>query len=172
MFLVEHVAQAIHRLLVTGRGDVQALAGCELHAGRAEMQFHTAFMAVPHPEHVDLVAAQTGEGEFVEGVHDGLLLLFRRMIVLIEADHARPVRPGVWASIDQGSGMIRIARQDFRQRISRLHQWDAFVVADEIAIAVVGEHMRGDQVIDRCRAAALATAEHLNQHDRRPAGDG
>ncbi|QFT65956.1 hypothetical protein FIU93_04145 [Labrenzia sp. THAF35] len=133
------------------------------------MQFDAALMAVPDPEHVDLVAVQTGKGKLVEGVHDGLLLLFRRIVVFVEADHTRPVRPGVWASIDQGTGVIRVARQDLRQRIAALHQRDASIVADEIAIAVVGEHMRGDQIIDRCRAAALATAEQLNQHDLRPA---
>ncbi len=129
-------------------------------------------MAVPDPEHVDLVAVQTGKGELVEGIHDGLLLFLGRMVVLVEADHARPVRPGVRAGIDQGPGVVRIACQDFRQRIAALHQRDASVVADEIAIAVVGEHMRGDQIIDRCRAAALATAEQFNQHGPYPAGDG
>ncbi len=136
------------------------------------MQFHAAFVAVPHPEHVDLVAIQTSKGEFVEGVHDGLLLLFGRVVVLVEADHARPVRPGVGAGIDQGTGMIRIACQHLRQRITALHQRDASVVTDEIAIAVIGEHMRGDQIIDRCRAAALATAEQFNQHGPHPAGCG
>ncbi len=172
MLLVEHVAQAIHGLLVARRGDVEALAGRELHARRAEMQLHAALVGVPHPEHVDLVAVQTSKGELVEGVHDGLLLLFARMIVLIEADYARPVRPGVGAGVDQGTGVVRIAREHFRQRIAALHQRDAVVVTDEIAIAVVGEHLRGDQIIDRCRAATLATAEQLNQHDPRPAGDG
>lgn len=136
------------------------------------MQLHAAFMAVSDPEHVDLVTIQTGKGQLVEGIHDGLLLLFGRMIVLIEADHARPVRPGVRAGIDQGTGVVRIARQHLRQRIAALHQRDAVVVADEIAIGVISEHMRGDQIIDRCRAAALATAEQLNQHDLRPAGCG
>lgn len=172
MLLVEHVAQAIHRLLVTWRGDVEAFARRELHARRAEVQLDAAFMAVPNPEHVDLVAVQTGEGQLVEGIHDGLLLLFRRMVVLIEADHARPVSPGVGAGIDQGPGVVRIARQDFRKRIAGLHQRDAVVVADKVAIGVVGEHVRGDQIIDRCSAAALATAEQLNQHGPHPAGDG
>ena len=93
MLLVEHVAQGIHCLLVARRGDVEALAGSQLHARRAEMQLDAALMAVPDPEHVDLVAVQTGKGKLVEGVHDSLLLLFRRIIVLVEADHARPVRP-------------------------------------------------------------------------------
>ncbi|GAA0786749.1 hypothetical protein GCM10009077_41580 [Roseibium denhamense] len=98
-------------------------------------------MAVPDPEHVDLVAVQTGKSELVKGIHDGLLLMFGRMIVLIEADHTRPVRPGVRASINQRPGVVRIARQHFRQRITRLHQGNAFVVAHVIAIAVVGEHL-------------------------------
>ncbi len=51
------------------------------------MQLHAAFMAVPDPEHVDLVAVQTGEDELVEGVHDGLLLFFLRVVVLVESDH-------------------------------------------------------------------------------------
>jgi hypothetical protein len=136
------------------------------------MQLYAALMAVPDPEHVDLVAIQTGEGKLVEGIHDGLLLLFRRMVVLVEADHARPVSPGVGAGIDQGTGVVRISRQNFRQRIAGLHQRHASVVADKIAIAVVGEHLRGDEIIDRCRSAALATAEELNQHDRCPAGGG
>ncbi len=168
MLLVEHVAQGIHGLLIAGRSDVEALARREFHARRAEVQLHAAFMAVPYPEHIDLVAVQTGKGKFVEGVHDGLLLLFRRIIVRVEADHASPVGPGVRACIDQGTGVVRIARQHLRQRIAALHQRDASFVADEIAIAVVGEDVRGDQIIDRCRAAALATAEQLNQHDLRP----
>ena len=172
MLLVEHVAQGIHGLLVAGRSDVKALAGCELHARRAEVQFHAAFMAVSDPEHVDLVAVQTGKGELVEGIHDGLLPFFTRMVVLIETDHARPVRPGVRASIDQGTGVVRIAREHFWQRIAALHQRDAGIVADEIAVAVVGEHLRGDEIIDRCRAATLATAEQLNQHGSYPAGGG
>lgn len=126
-------------------------------------------MAVPNPEHVHLVAIQTGKGKLVEGIHDGLLLLCGRMVVLVEADHARPVSPGVRAGVDQRTGVVRIARQHLWQRIAAFHQRDASVVADEIAIAVVGEHLRGDQVIDRCRAAALATAEQLNQHGPRPA---
>ncbi|QFS96631.1 hypothetical protein FIV06_04315 [Labrenzia sp. THAF191b] len=56
MLLVEHVAQGIHGLLVARRGDVETLAGRKLHARRAEMQFHAALVAVPNPEHVDLVA--------------------------------------------------------------------------------------------------------------------
>ena len=116
-------------------------------------------MAVSDPEHIDLVAVQTGKGELVEGVHDSLLLLFGWIVVLAEADHARAVRPGVRASVDQRSGMVRIARQHLWQRVAGLHQRDAVIVADEIAIAVVGEHVRGDQIIDRCGATALATAE-------------
>ncbi len=136
------------------------------------MQFHAAFMAVPDPEHIDLVAIQTSEGELIEGIHDGLLLLLGRMVVLVEADHARPVRPGVRASINQGPGVVRIARQDIRRWVTGLHQRDASVIANEIAIAVVGEHLRRDEIIDRCRSATLATAEQLNQHDLRSAACG
>lgn len=172
MLLVEHVAQGIHGLLVARRGDVEALARRELHARRAEVQLDAPLMAVPDPEHVDLVAIQTGKGKLVEGVHDGLLLLFGRMVVFVEADHTRPVRPGVRASINQDTGVIRVARQHFRQRIAGLHQRDAVVVADEIAVAVIGEDMRSDQIIDRRRSTALATAEQLNQHGPYPAGCG
>jgi len=136
------------------------------------MKLHAAFMAVPDPEHIDLVAIQTGKCKLVERIQDGLLLLFGRMVIFVEADHARPVRPGVRACIDQGPSVVRIARQHLRQRITGLHQRDASVVADEITIAVVGEHLRGDQIIDRCRAATLATAEQLNQHRSPPAGCG
>ena len=172
MLFVEHVTQAIHGLLVAGWGDVQALARRKLHARCAEMQLYSAFVTVPDPEHVDLVAIQTGEGKLVEGVHDCLLLLFGGVIVLIEADHARPVRPGMGAGIDQSAGMVGIASQNFRQRIAGFHQRDTSVVPDEITIGVVGEDLRCDQVIDRGRAATLATAEQLNQHDLCPDGGG
>ncbi|WP_297835925.1 hypothetical protein [uncultured Roseibium sp.] len=53
----------IRGLLVAWRGDVQDLASCEFHARCAEVQFHASLMAVPDPEHVELVAVQTCKGK-------------------------------------------------------------------------------------------------------------
>lgn len=107
--LVHEVAQAVIGVLIARWGDVQASPGVHLQAWGAEVQLYTVLVAVTDPEHVILLAVQTGEGQLLEGVHDLGLLRLAGRIPGGKADHARAVGPLVAAGVDQRLGAAGIA---------------------------------------------------------------
>lgn len=164
--LVHQVAQAVKGVLVARRRDVQASACGQLQARGAEVQLDAVLVAVTDPEHVVLLAVQPGEGQLLEGVHNFGLLRLAWRVLGGKADHARPVGPLVAAGVDKCFGAAGIATQHFGQGIARHHQRLEVGIADQVAVAIIGQHTLGDEVANRPRARALAIGEELDQHRR------
>ncbi len=164
--LVHQVAQTVIGVLVAGRRDVQAAPGGQLKAWGAEMQLDAILVAVADPEHVVLLAVQPGKGQLLEGVHHFGLLRLAGRVLCGEADHTRAVGPLVAAGVYQRFGARRIATQHLGQRVARHGQRLAIGIADQVAIAVIGQHALGHEIADRPRTRALAVGEELDQHRR------
>ncbi|WP_425300252.1 hypothetical protein [Pukyongiella litopenaei] len=164
--LVHQVAQAVKGVLIAGWRDVEAAPCGQLEARAAEMQLDAAFVAVTNPEHVVLLAVQTGKGQLLEGDHHLGLLRLAGRVLGGKADHARAVGPLVAAGVDQRLGAGRIAAQHLGQGLARHHQGLATGVADQVTIAVIGQHALGHEIADRPRTRALAVGEELDQHRR------
>ena len=111
VLLVQHIAQRVIGALIAGRRDVQAAARDQIHARSAEMQLHAVLMGVADPEHVMALTIEAREGQSLEGVDHGLLLLLGGRIVTLEADDARAITPLVRAGVDQVDHPLGIAAQ-------------------------------------------------------------
>ncbi len=109
MALVHHVAQAVIGVLVARRGDVEAPAGGQFQARRAEMKLDPAFVAMADPEHLILLGVQPREGQPLEPIHDLGLLILGRVVAVRKADHSRAVGPLMAAGVDQGLGALEVA---------------------------------------------------------------
>ena len=164
--LVHQVAQAVKGVLIARRCDVEAAPGGQLQARGAEVQLDAVLVAVTDPEHIVLLSVQPCEGQLLEGVHDFGLLRFAGCVLGGKTDHARAVGPLVAAGIDQRLGAAWIAAQDLRQGVARHIQGLALGIADQVAVAVIGQHALGYEVADRPRACALAVGKELDQHRR------
>ena len=164
--LVHHVPHAVIGVLVARRCDVEALARRQLQARRAEVKLDPAFVAMADPEHLILLRVQPREGQPLELVHDFGLLVFVWGVGGGEADHARAVGPLVTAGVDQGLGAVGIAALDLGQRIAGDANGLAVGIADQVAVAVIGQYAFCHEVPDRPRARAFAVGEELDQHCR------
>jgi hypothetical protein len=164
VFLVQNIAQGVVVLLVARRRDVEAAPARKLHARRHEMQLDAALMGVADPKHIALVGFETGKGKVFEGVHHLPLLDGVRCVVRREGDDPGAIGPLVRAGVDQRSHSVRIAAQNLRQRLAGKEHDLAALVADRVAVLVVGDDVALDQVVNRPRSAALAVAEELDQH--------
>lgn len=164
--LVHQVAQRVEGGLIAGRGDVQAAARGKVETRGAEVQLNAAFMAVADPEDVDLLGVEAREGELFEAVHDLGLLRLGRGVIGGEADDTGAVGPGVGARVDQRLGPVGVAAQDLGARVADRECGLASLIADRVAVVIVGQHMIGYQVADGARAAPLTVGEELDQHSR------
>lgn len=68
------------------------------------------------------------------------------------------------ASVDQRAHPVGIAAQDLRQGLAGKQHDVAALIADRVAVLVVGDDVALDQVVNRSRSAALAVSEKLDQH--------
>lgn len=166
MGLVHQVAKGIEGGLIAGRGNVQAAARGKVEARGAEVQLDAAFVAVTDPEDVELLGVEAREGELFEAIHDLGLLRLGRGIVGGEADDTSAVGPGVGARVDQRLGLVGVAAQDFGARVADRVRGMTSLIADQVALCVVGQHLIGDQVADGAGPAPLAVGEELDQHPR------
>lgn len=107
--LVHQVAQAVIGVLIARWSDVEAAPGGQFQARGAEVQLNAVLVAVTDPEHVILLAIQSGKGQLFEGAHDLGLLCLAGRVLSGKADHARPVGPLVAAGVDQRLGAAWIA---------------------------------------------------------------
>ncbi len=164
VFLVQNIAQGVVVLLVAGWRDIKAAPADKLHARRHEMQLDAALMGVAHPKHIALVGFEAGKGKALESVHDLSLLGRVRRVLRREGDDAGPIGPLVRAGVDQRAHAVCIAAQHFRQRLAGKQHDRAALVADRVAVLVVGDDVALDQVVNRSRSAALAVSEKLDQH--------
>lgn len=164
VLLVQHIAQRVIGALIARWRDVEAAARHQIHARRAKMQLHAVLMCVAHPQHVMALAIEAREGQFLEGVDDRLLLVLGRRIVTLEADDARAIAPLVRAGVDQVDHPLRIAAQHLGQRVAGDGPRLAGLIADQVAVLVIGQHLAVGQVVDRPRAAAFAVGKELDQH--------
>lgn len=164
VLLVQHIAQRVIGALIARWRDVQAAARDEIHARGAEMQLDAVLMGVADPEHVMALAVEAREAQFLEGVDDGLLLVFGGRIFTLETDDTRAITPLVRAGVDQVDHPLRIAAQHLGQRVAGDGLRLAAFVADQVAVLVIGQHLAVGQVVDRPRAAAFAVGEELDQH--------
>lgn len=164
--LVHQVAEAVKGVLVTGWRDVQAAPGGQLQTRGAEVQLDAVLVAVTDPKHVVLIAVQPREGQLLEGIHHLGLLRVTRRVLSGKADHACAIGPLVAAGVDQRLGAAWIAAQHLGQGIARDHHRLAIGIADQVAIAIIGQHALGHKIADRPRARALAVGEELDQHRR------
>ena len=162
--LVHQVAKGIEGGLIAGRGDVQAAARGQVEARGAEVQLDAALVAVADPEDVELLWVEAREGELFEAVHDLGLLRLGRGVVGGKADDPGAVGPGMGAGVDQRLGPVGVAAQDFGARVADRVRWQASLVADQVAVGIVGQNLIRDQVADGARAAPLAVGEELDQH--------
>ena len=164
VFLVQNIAQGIVVLLVAGRRDVQAAPTRKLHARRHEMQLDAALMGVAYPKHIALVGFETGKGKVFEGVHHLPLLDRVRRVLCGEGDDAGAIGPLVRAGVDQRAHAVCVAAQHLWQGLAG-EQYDlATLIADRVAILVVGDDVALDEIVNRPRSAALAISEELDQH--------
>jgi hypothetical protein len=164
VFLVQNIAQGVVVLLVAGRRDVQAAPARKLHARRHEMQFDAALMGVADPQHIALVGFETGKGKALEGVHHLPLLGRVRRVFRREGDDAGAIGPLVRAGVDQRAHAVCFAAQHLRQRLAGEQHDVAALIADRVAVLVVGDDVALDQIVNRSRSAALAVSEELDQH--------
>ena len=130
------------------------------------MQLDPAFVAMADPEQLILLGVQPREGQPLETVHNLGLLILGRVVTVREADHACAVSPLVVAGIDQGLGSLGIAAQDLGEWVAGDGLGLAVSIADQVAVAVIGQHALGHEVPDRPRARAFAIGEELDQHRR------
>lgn len=142
--LVHQVSQAVIGVLIARWRYVQAAARGQLKARRAEVQLDAVFMAVTDPEHAILLAVQPCEGQLLEGVHDLGLLFLAGLVLDGKADHSRAIGPLVTTGVNQRFGAAWIATQHFGQRVARHRQGLAIGIADQVAIAVIGQHALGN----------------------------
>jgi len=164
MSLVHQIAQAVIGGLITGGRNIETFACGQLQTRRAEMQLNAAFVAVPDPEHIELLAVHASKSELLEGVHDFGLLAFSGSIFAGKAYDARTIGPLIAAGINQGLGAGGIAAQYFRQGIARDCHRLAIGIADQIAIGVICQHLAGYEIADWTSARALAVGKELDQH--------
>lgn len=164
--LVHQVAKGIEGGLIARRCDIQAAASGQVKARGAEVQLDAALVTVTDPEDVELLGVEAREGELFEAVHDLGLLRLGRGVFGSEADDTGAVGPGMEAGIDQRLGPVGAAPQDFGARVADRVRWQASLIADQVAVGVVGQHLIGDQVADGAGAAPLAVGEELDQHSR------
>ncbi|WP_440531343.1 hypothetical protein [Sinorhizobium fredii] len=164
MLLVEDVAQGVVVLLVARRRDIQATTADELHARGDEMQLDAVFVRVAHPENIALVGFETGEGQTLEGFHHLSLLGMARRVLGRKGDDAGAIGPLVRAGVDQRAHAVCVTAQHLRQGLARKQHDVAALVADRVAVLVVGDNVALDQVVNRSRSAALAVSEEFDQH--------
>ncbi len=151
---------------VAGRCDVQALAGQKLHAGHEEVQLDAPRVGVPHPEHIELVGLQPGTGEVLEPLDDRALLLLGRCVLGGETDDAALVAPLVLHRVDERLHPAGMAFEDLGQRGAPIPDLLPALVADRIAVLVIGLHRLGDQVDDSRCSRTLTMGEELHHHAR------
>lgn len=164
VFLVQNIAQGVVVLLVAGWRDIEAAPARKLHAWRHEMQLDAALVGMADPKHIVLVGFEAGKGKALEGVHHLPLLDRARRVFRREGDDAGAIGPLVRAGVDQRAHAVCIAAQHLRQRLAGKQQDLAALVADRVAVLVVGDDVALDQVVNRSRSAALAVSEELDQH--------
>jgi hypothetical protein len=164
--LVHQVTQGIEGGLIAGRGDVQAAAGGQIEARGAEVQLDAALVAVADPEDVELLRVEAREGEQFEAVHDLGLLRLGRGVVGGKADDTGAVGPGMRAGVDQRLGPVGVAAQDLGARVADRVRGLASLIADQVAVGIVGQNLIGDQVADGAGPAPLAVTEEFDQHSR------
>ena len=164
--LVHQVAKGIEGGLIAGRGDVQAAAGGQVKAWSAEVELDAALMAMADPEDVELLRVEARESELFEAVHDLGLLRLGRGVVGGKADDTGAVGPGMGAGVDQRLGPVGIATQDLRARVADRVRGLASLIADQVAVGIVGQNLIGDQVADGAGPAPLSVTEELDQHSR------
>lgn len=116
------------------------------------------------PKHIALIGFEAGKGKALEGVHYLPLLGGVRRVVRREGNDAGAIGPLVRAGVDQRAHAVCIAAQHFRQGLAGKQHDVAALVADRVAVLVVGDDVALDQVVNRSRSAALAVAEELDQH--------
>ena len=143
-------------LLVAGRRNVEAAPAHKLHAWRHEMQFDAALVGMADPKHIVLVGFEAGKGKVLEGVHHLPLPGGVRRVLRREGDDACAIGPLVRAGVDQRAHAVCIAAQHLRQRLAGKQHDLAALVADRVAVLVVGDDVALDQVVNRSRSAALA----------------
>ncbi|WP_443111632.1 hypothetical protein [Agrobacterium sp. CNPSo 3708] len=151
-------------LLVAGRRNVEAAPARKLHAWRHEMQLDAALVGMADPKHIVLVGFEAGKGKALEGVHHLSLLGRVRPVFSREGDDAGPIGPLVWTDVDQRAHAVGIATQHLRQRLAGKQHDLAALIADRVAVLVVGDDVALDQIVNRSRSAALAVSEELDQH--------
>lgn len=164
VFLVQNIAQGVVMLLVAGRRDVETAPARKLHARRHEMQLDATLMGVADPEHIALVGVETGKGKALESVHHLPLLGRVRCVLRREGDDAGAIGPLVRASVDQRAHAVCVAAQNLRQRLAGKQHDVAALIADRVAVLVVGDDVALDQIVNRSRSAALTVSEKLDQH--------
>ena len=162
--LVHQVAKGIEGGLIAGRGDVQAAAGGQVKAWSAEVELDAALMAMADPEDVELLRVEAREGKLFEAVHDLGLLRLGRGVVGGKADDTGAVGPGMGAGVDQRLGPVGIATQDLGARVADRVRGLASLIADQVAVGIIGQNLIGDQVADGAGPAPLSVTEELDQH--------
>ena len=90
------------------------------------------------------------------------------IIALGKAHDARRVAPLVGARIDQVAGLVWIAVQHLGQRFADLDLRLTIVVADQIAVFVIGQNFARGQVVNGGRTAACAGGEERDDHSLFP----
>ncbi len=164
VFLVQSIAHGVVMLLVAGRRDVEAAPARQLHARCHEMQFDAALVGMADPKHIVLIRFEAGKGKALEGVHHLPLLDRVRRVSRREGYDAGAIGPLVRAGVDQRAHAVCIATQHLRQRLAGKQHDVAALVADRVAVLVVGDDVALDQIVNRSRSAALAVSEELDQH--------
>ena len=118
------------------------------------------------PEDVELLGVEACEGELFEAVHDLGLVRIGRGVVCGKADDPGTVGPGMGAGVDQCLGPDGAAAQDLGARVADRVRGLASLIADQVAVGIVGQNLIGDQVADGAGPAPLAVGEELDQHSR------
>lgn len=70
------------------------------------------------------------------------------------------------ARVDHRLGPVGVAAQDFGSRVAGGVGRLASLIADQVAVGIVGQNLIGDQVADGAGPAPLAVGEELDQHSR------
>ena len=130
------------------------------------MQLEAAFVAVTDPKDVELLRVEAREGKLFEAVHDLGLLRLGRGVVGGEADDTGAVGPGMGAGVDQCLGPVGVAAQDLGARVADRVRGLASLIADQVAVGIIGQNLIGDQVADGAGPAPLSVTEELDQHSR------
>lgn len=164
VLLVQNIPQRVVVLLVAGWCDVETAPARKLHARRHEMQLDATLMGMADPEHIALVGFETGKGKALEGIHRLPLLGRVRRVLCGEGDDAGAIGPLVRAGVDQRAHAVCVAAQHLWQRLAGKQHDVAALIADRVAVLVVGDDVAFDQVVNRSRSAALTVSEKLDQH--------